>query len=191
MEIILLERIKNLGNIGDLVNVKDGYARNFLLKKEKALRATEGNKKTFKEQKEEIEKANLKKKEEATSNSKIVNDKTIVVIRQAADDGRLYGSVTNKDVSKTVLELFKIDLAFEKVIFHEKIKNTGIYKISLELHAEVFATINIVVSRSKDEAKIAIEKQKKLETAKKSGKQEKLEKSEKPQDSVIPNPETK
>ena len=174
MEVILLEKVKKLGGTGELVTVKDGYARNYLFTKSKALRATRENKERFQEQKELIRKNNAEKKEIALQNSKKFNDKTFPVIRQAGDDSRLYGSVTNRDIANILKSNFNIDIPVENIILHNKIKSTGFYNINVELHADVEAKIRIVVARSEEEAKILL--------AQEEAKGEKEQKDEKSND---------
>ena len=161
MEVILLEKIKKLGNIGELVTVKDGYARNYLFTKSKALRATKENKGNFQAQKDLIRKNNVEKKEIALQNSKKINDRAFPVIRQAGDDGRLYGSVTNKDISNILKSNFNIDIPVENIILRNKIKDTGFHNINVELHADVEAKIRIIVARSEEEAKFLLAQEEK------------------------------
>ena len=159
MEIILLERIKRLGNIGDFVNVKDGYARNYLLVRNKALRVTAENRTKFEAQKELIEKNNAEKKAIALNHLDKIKDKTFVIIRQAGDDGRLYGSVTNKDVASILITNYSIDTPVENIILHGKIKEMGFHHITVELHADVEAKIRVVIARSQEEAKNELKKE--------------------------------
>ena len=150
MEVILLEKIKKLGDVGNLVHVKDGYARNYLFAKNKALRATKENKEKFQAQKDLIEKNNAEKKKIALQNFEKINNKTLPIIRQAGDDGRLYGSVTNKDIANILLSNFNINLSIENVILHNKIKEIGLHNVNLALHADVEVTIKINVARSEE-----------------------------------------
>ena len=159
MEVILLEKIKKLGNIGNLVRVKDGYARNYLFANNKALRATKENKEKFQAQKDLIEKNNAEKKKIALQNFEKINNKILPIIRQAGDDGRLYGSVTNKDIANTLTSNFSINLPIENIILHNKIKEIGLHNINLELHADVEVKIKIIVARSEEEAKNVLGKE--------------------------------
>lgn len=159
METILLEKIKKLGDAGDLVTVKDGYARNYLLPKNKALRATKENKEKFQAQRDLIRKNNAEKKEIALRNFKKINGKIFSIIRQAGDDGKLYGSVTNKDIANIVASSSNIDILVENVILHNKIKDIGLHSVDVELHADVEAKIRIIVARSEEEAKSTLEKE--------------------------------
>ena len=159
MEVILLEKIKKLGNIGNLVRVKDGYARNYLFANNKALRATKENKEKFQAQKDLIEKNNAEKKKIALQNFEKINNKILPIIRQAGDDGRLYGSVTNKDIANTLTSNFSINLPIENIILHNKIKEIGLHNVNLELHADVEVKIKIIVARSEEEAKNVLGKE--------------------------------
>jgi large subunit ribosomal protein L9 len=161
MKVLLLEKIKKLGNIGDLVDVKDGYARNYLFTRKKALRFTKENQEKFEAEKGIIEKANAEKSKLAIKNSKLIDGKTLVVIRQAGDDGKLYGSVTNKDITNILKLEFQVEVSLESIVLGEKIKEIGFYDITVELHAEVDAKMRLVVARSKEEAKNSLEAEKK------------------------------
>ena len=160
MEIILLEKIQKLGQIGDVVKVKPGYARNFLVPQGKALYATEENKNVFKEKKENIEADNLKKKSEAEKLLKQFTDKEVILIRAASDSGQLYGSVTSKDIAKSLNEE-KLSVNKNQIILNKSLKYLTYEKISITLHPEVFTEIILNVARSKEEA----EKQSKTKKA--------------------------
>ena len=151
MEIILLEKIQKLGQIGDVVKVKPGYARNFLVPQGKALYATEENKDVFKEKKVKIEADNLKKKTEAEKIVKNFLDKEIVLIRAASDSGQLYGSVTSKDIANALNEE-KLSINKNQIIFNKSLKYLTYEKISIVLHPEVITEIILNVARSKEEA---------------------------------------
>ncbi|WPX96900.1 50S ribosomal protein L9 [Candidatus Bandiella euplotis] len=179
MEIILLEKIKKLGNIGDVVQVKDGYARNYLLIRNKALRVTASNKAKFEAQKELIEKANIEKRKEALLDLQKIDGKTFAVVRQAGDDGRLYGSVTNRDIANILASNFDIKINVESITLHNKIKEIGFHHVSIELHADVEAKIRIIVARSQEEAKNELQKEKEASNLSKSDTaQQSSEKSE-------------
>jgi len=160
MKVLLLEKIKKLGNIGDLVDVKDGYARNYLFARKKALRFTKENEERFEAEKEIIEKANVEKNKLATKYSKKISGKTLMFIRQAGDDGKLYGSVTNKDIASTFKSEFLIEVLVENIIINEKIKEIGFHDIVVELHAEVNAKLRLIVDRSKEEARNILDNEK-------------------------------
>jgi large subunit ribosomal protein L9 len=151
MQVILLERIGRLGQMGDTVNVKDGYARNFLLPRGKALRATEANKKKFEGQRVHLEARNLELKTEAEGVSVKLNGKTFVAIRQAGDTGQLYGSVSTRDIAEIVTAGgFSADRG--QVILDQPIKTLGMHEVRMQLHPEVVSKISINVARSEEEA---------------------------------------
>ena len=144
MEIILLEKINNLGEIGQKIKVKDGYARNYLLPKKIAVRATEENKKIFEEKKEELQKANNEKIRLAEEKLKLL-PKSIMLFREASEQGALFGSVSARDISKEINSLKKMELAAKDVILKKSIKELGSFDAEILLHAEVIAKIVIIV----------------------------------------------
>ena len=151
MEVILLERIGKLGQMGDVVRVKDGFARNFLLPRGKALRATTDNKKRFEEMKSELQARNLEMKGEAGKLGGKLNGKTYVVLRQASESGQLFGSVSTRDIAS----LIKADggeVNRSHIVLNAPIKTIGQYKVPLALHPEVEVAITVTVARSADEA---------------------------------------
>jgi large subunit ribosomal protein L9 len=151
MKVILLERVERLGAIGDVVNVKDGFARNFLLPRSKALRATSANMQVFDAQRAEIEARNARAREQASQAGETLDGTTYVLIRQAGETGQLYGSVSGRDVSDVVnAEGGKIDRAM--VVLDKPIKTLGVHPVKVKLHAEVSITVNINIARSQDEA---------------------------------------
>lgn len=151
MKVILLERVERLGALGDVVNVKDGFARNFLLPRSKALRANAANLKVFDDMRVDIEARNAKAREAAEKSGKKLDGATYVMIRQAGESGLLYGSVSGRDVADAVnAESGKIDRAM--VVLDRPIKTLGLHPVKLRLHAEVLVTIQVNVARSKDEA---------------------------------------
>ena len=151
MQVILLERVEKLGQMGDEVRVKDGFARNFLLPKKKALRATKANREFFQTQKIKLEAHNLERKKEADAIAKKMDGKSFVLIRQAGDRGQLYGSVTPRDIAMVMEEGgFKVDR--HQVHISVAIKNIGIFTLPVVLHPEVKVNITINVARSEDEA---------------------------------------
>ena len=157
MQVILLERVESLGQMGDVVNVKPGYARNFLLPRQKALRATKENVIFFDTQKKVLEAENLKKKGEAEKVSKKIDGLKIAIIRQASEAGQLYGSVTARDIADGVVEKgFKIDRT--QVTMDRNYKLLGLYPVKIHLHPEVSVEITINIARSAEEAKIQEEK---------------------------------
>ncbi len=152
MQIILLEKVSKLGQIGDIVNVKDGFARNYLLPQKKALRANPKNIKIFEERKEKLEINNLEQKKDADKISKKMGDLSVVIIRQASESGQLYGSVTSRDIAKSISEV-GYETNRKQIILNNTIKQIGIYKIEVALHPEVIKTIDVNVARSSEEAK--------------------------------------
>lgn len=152
MEIILLEHVEKLGKMGDRVQVKSGYARNYLLPQNKALRATEANVAYFEKQKAELEARNQKLFDEASKKSEELKGFSAVLIRQAAETGQLYGSVTIRDIAKAINEA-GVELERRFVALDKPIKYLGVYPVKLSLHPEVSQTVLVNIARSADEAK--------------------------------------
>ena len=151
MKVVLLERVENLGAIGDVVSVKDGFARNFLLPRDKARRATSANLKAFEVERAAIEARNEKNKAEAQKVADKIDGQTYVMIRQAGETGQLYGSVAGRDVAEAVqAEGGKIERS--QVVLNTAIKTLGVHEVLVRLHAEVSATVKINIARSADEA---------------------------------------
>ncbi len=151
MKVILLERVERLGALGDVVNVKDGFARNFLLPRSKALRANSANLKVFEGQRHEIEARNTKAREAASESGQGLDGTSYILIRQAGETGQLYGSVSGRDVADIVNgEGGKIDRSM--VVLDKPIKTLGVHEVKVKLHAEVTVTIKINIARSQDEA---------------------------------------
>ncbi len=151
MEIILLEHVEKLGKMGDKVNVKNGYARNYLLPSKKALRATEANVAFFEKQKAELEAHNKALLEKATEKAEALKGFKAVLIRQAAETGQLYGSVTIRDIAAAIKEA-GFDVERRYVYLEKPIKDLGVYQVKLNLHPEVSQTILVNVARTADEA---------------------------------------
>ena len=151
MEVILLERIGKLGQMGDVVRVKDGYARNFLLPRGKALRATDDNKSKFEGMKVELQARNLELKGGAEKVAAKLDGKTIVVIRQASESGQLFGSVSTRDIAG-LLNADGADVSRTQVSLNAPIKTIGQYKVPLTLHPEVESIVTVIVARSAGEA---------------------------------------
>lgn len=151
MEVILLEHVNKLGKMGDKVNVKNGYARNYLLPQNKALRATEANVAYFEKQKAELEAHNKALFDAATAQAEALKGFKAVLIRQAAETGQLYGSVTIRDIAVALKEAGH-EVERRLVYLEKPIKDLGIYKVQLNLHPEVVQTILINVARTADEA---------------------------------------
>jgi large subunit ribosomal protein L9 len=151
MEVILLERISRLGQMGETVKVKDGYARNFLLPQGKALRANEANKKKFEGQRAQLEARNLERKSEATKVAEQLDGKSFVVVRSAGETGQLYGSVSTRDISE-ILTAEGFTVARNQVELNQPIKSIGLVNIAIALHPEVEVTIALNIARSAEEA---------------------------------------
>ncbi|HEX5446591.1 MAG TPA: 50S ribosomal protein L9 [Pirellulales bacterium] len=151
MEVILLERVAKLGQMGDIVRVKDGFARNFLLPRGKALRATAENKSRYESMKSELQARNLELKGGAEKLASTLDGKSIVVLRQASEAGQLYGSVSTRDIA-TLLNADGGTINRSQVALNTPIKAIGQYKVPLALHPEVETNITVIVARSEDEA---------------------------------------
>ena len=153
MDIILLERVAKLGQMGDVVSVKQGYARNFLLPQGKALRVNAANMKSFEAQKAQLEAQNLETKKEADAMAAKLDGETFIVIRSASDGGNLYGSVTTRDAAESATAAgFTVDK--KQVALIEPIKELGIHDVAVKLHPEVTAIIKLNVARSVEEAEL-------------------------------------
>jgi len=150
MQVILLERVGKLGQMGDVVRVKDGFARNFLLPRGKALRATAENKSRFESMKGELQARNLELKGEADKVAAALDGKTIVVLRQASESGQLFGSVTTRDIAG-MLNADGAEVNRSQVALNAPIKTIGQFKVPLALHPEVESTITVIVARSAQE----------------------------------------
>jgi large subunit ribosomal protein L9 len=151
MEVILLERVGKLGQMGETVRVKDGFARNFLLPKGKALRATSENKARFETMKVDLEARNLERKGEADKVGAKLNGQSVVVIRQASETGQLYGSVSTRDIARMLGDAgFSVDRT--QVVLNAPIKAIGVHQVPVALHPEVEVTVTVTVARSADEA---------------------------------------
>ena len=153
MDIILLQRIEKLGSIGDVVTVKDGYARNFLLPQKKALRANEANKKVFEANRDRLEKENAERRTEAEKAGEKVDGVEIVLIRAASNTGQLYGSVNVRDIAAALADKGH-DIDKKQVIMGDPIKAIGMHEVRIDLHPEVSVTIKANVARSDDEAEL-------------------------------------
>lgn len=153
MQVILLQRVAKLGQMGDVVDVRAGYARNFLLPQGKALTASAANIKSFEVQKAQLEARNLETKKEAEALATKLDGQQFIVIRQAADGGSLYGSVTPRDVADVATEEgFSVDR--KQVVIEKPIKDLGLHSATVTLHPEVIVTVSLNVARSPEEAEI-------------------------------------
>jgi large subunit ribosomal protein L9 len=151
MQVILLERIERLGQLGDVVNVKPGFARNYLLPKKKALRANKDNMAYFESKRAEIEAANAKRRDEAKGTAGKLEGYKLVLVRQAGEGGQLYGSVSARDIADALAEK-KMPVERTQVVLANPIKNLGVFQVPVRLHADVKVTIEVTVSRSLEEA---------------------------------------
>jgi large subunit ribosomal protein L9 len=153
MEVVLLERVEKLGQMGDVVNVKDGYARNYLLPQSKALRATAANMAQFEAQRAQLEARNLEAKTEAAAVAEKLDGQQFVIIRQASEAGSLYGSVVARDVADVATEGgFTVEK--RQIVLEKPVKELGLHDMRVVLHPEVSATITVNVARSEEEAEL-------------------------------------
>ncbi len=156
MDVILLERVDKLGNIGDVVKVKDGFARNFLLPNKKALRSNEANRKVFEKNRENIVAENAARRSEAEVEAKDIDGTTVTLIRQASNTGQLYGSVAVRDLIE-ILEAEGHKVSKSAIVLNKPIKAIGLYEVKVSLHPEVSVTIKVNIARSPEEAKMQAE----------------------------------
>ena len=173
MEVILLESLNKLGGIGDLVSVKDGYARNYLIPQKKALRANDENKEYFSKIKQDLVEKNKKTIEDAKLTVQKISKLDVIFIRNASDNGQLYGSVSPKDISNYFTEK-KIIIKPSNVNFHDAIKKIGIYNINIKLHPEVGCNLEINIATSEENAKTQRKEFEKPEKEIKDNKSEKI-----------------
>lgn len=153
MDVILLERIEKLGQMGDVVTVKPGFARNYLLPRKKALRATDDNRGVFERQRTQLEAENLKDRQEAERVAKDLNGLTVIIVRQASDSDQLYGSVTPRDIAGGITEA-GITADRRQVKLDRPIKTVGMHPIRVDLHPEVSVELIVNVARSREEAEM-------------------------------------
>ena len=151
MQVVLLERIEKLGQMGDVVNVKDGFARNFLLPQKKALRATEKNMAVFEAQRAQLEARNLELRKDAEAVGEKMEGASVIIVRQASESDQLYGSVSARDIAEALTETgFSIDKA--QIILDRPIKTVGLFDVRVSLHPEVIVDVSVNVARSEEEA---------------------------------------
>ena len=151
MKVVLLERVQNLGAIGDVVTVKDGFARNFLLPRTKALRATASNLKVFEGQRAQIEAKNADNRAAADRSGERRDGKSYILIRQAGENGQLYGSVSGRDVAEAVQQdQGRVDRSM--IVLDKPLKTLGVHDVKVQLHPEVTVTLHVNIARSQDEA---------------------------------------
>ena len=151
MDVILLERVEKLGSMGQVVKVKDGYARNYLLPLGKALRATEANKQKFERDRSQLEARNAERRSGAEGEAVKLNGKSFIILRQAGEGGQLYGSVTTRDIAQAASSA-NIQVLRTQVMLEQPIKTIGLYKVRIALHPEVVTEVQVNVARSQDEA---------------------------------------
>jgi large subunit ribosomal protein L9 len=152
MEVILLERVSKLGHMGEVVKVKEGYARNYLLPRGKALRANEANKARFEAQRASLEARNAETRKSAEGEARKIDGKSLTIIRQAGESGQLYGSVSPRDIAEAAAAATGVAVNRNHVELVSPIKTIGIYTVALALHPEVLVNVQVNVARSEDEA---------------------------------------
>ena len=150
MEVILIENIEKLGKVGDVVKVKDGYARNYLIPKKKVLRASKENLKVFEEKKSVIEAEEKKRKIKSEEIAKKIKDLEVIIIRNAAENGQLYGSVTSKDIVKEIVLLNKIELLNEQINLKKTLKSIGVYEVEISVYTDLKIKILVSVAKTKE-----------------------------------------
>lgn len=153
MQIILLERVEKLGSIGDVVNVKDGFARNYLLPQKKALRANEANRKVFEANRERLEAENAARRSQAEKAGEKVDGTELVLIRSSSNSGQLYGSVSVRDIADA-LKAQGHDINKSQIILERPIKTLGVFEVRVAMHPEVHVTVKANIARSDDEAEL-------------------------------------
>lgn len=154
MQVILLEKIERLGTLGEEVRVKDGFARNYLLPQNKALRATDANRAYFQKEKASLEAANAKRREAAEKETKKLDKLNVAIIRQASEAGALYGSVSTRDIADAITALTKVTVERNHVILNSPLKALGLFPVNVALHPEVKVEVTINIARSEEEAEI-------------------------------------
>ena len=147
MDVILLENLMNLGNIGDKVTVKDGYGRNFLLKQGKAVRFNKENEDFVNKKKAELNKKNIELKNQFLKIAKLVNNKTIILNKESKENGDLYGSIKPKEISNLIKEQIKAEISPSQIVLKDEINKIGIFRISINLHSEVQTSISVKIDK--------------------------------------------
>ncbi|PJB70802.1 MAG: 50S ribosomal protein L9 [Alphaproteobacteria bacterium CG_4_9_14_3_um_filter_47_13] len=156
IQVILLEHVDHLGNLGDVVKVKPGYARNFLIPQSKALRATADNVAYFESRKKDIEKQNETKRKEAEKDAEKLADMTVTIIRHASEGGHLYGSVAARDIAEIAAQKSGLTIGRSMVTIHNAFKTIGLFNVTIALHPEVKLDIRVNIARSEEEAKVQL-----------------------------------
>mgnify|MGYP001379063907 CR=1 FL=1 len=170
MEVILIENIEKLGKVGDVVKVKDGYARNYLIPKKKVLRANKENLKVFEEKKSVIEAEEKKRREKSEEIAKKIKDSELIIIRNAAENGQLYGSVTSKDIIKEIMLMKEVELINEQVYLKKSLKSIGVYEIEISVYTDIKIKILVSVAKTKE---LGLEQIKEFKNPKKTTKEKK------------------
>lgn len=156
MEVILVKPIKKLGKIGNLVKVKNGFGRNWLIPQGLAIRATEKNKRLIESQKHDLEEKNTQAKDEASLLAKKIENKDLLFVRQSAADGRLFGSVNNKEIAKELSAIAACDIPFSAIDLEAPLKTIGAYNVDIHLHHDVTTTVAVIIARTESEAQDAL-----------------------------------
>ncbi|HJD57243.1 MAG TPA: 50S ribosomal protein L9 [Rickettsia endosymbiont of Sericostoma sp.] len=152
MEVILIKPVRKLGKIAEILKVKKGFARNYLIPRKLAIRATEINKQFIETQKHDLEEKDLKIRSEAEAINNIISSKELVFIRQSSDDGRLFGSVNNKEIAESLSKASSQLISHLNIILNKPIKSTGVFVVEVRLHADLSTNITVIVARSESEA---------------------------------------
>ncbi len=152
MEVILIKPVRKLGKIAEILKVKKGFARNYLIPRKLAIRATEINKQFIETQKHDLEEKDLKIRYEAEAINNIISSKELVFIRQSSDDGRLFGSVNNKEIAESLSKASSQLISHLNIILNKPIKSTGVFVVEVRLHADLSTNITVIVARSESEA---------------------------------------
>ena len=160
MEIILIEPVRKLGKIGDVLKVADGFGRNYLLPRKLAIRATEFNKELMVKQKHEFEAKDRRVKEEVERINALIKEQKLVFIRQTSDDSKLFGSVTNKEIADKLSKNVSYNISHSNIILDKQIKSTGIYAVEIRLHVELSTIVTVIVAKSESEAQDYLREQK-------------------------------
>lgn len=160
MEIILIKPVRAVGRIGDLVKVKNGFGRNYLIPQNLAVRATEANKQLIESKKAEFEAKNLQARIIADTNSQLIAGQEIMLVKTSSGDGRLFGSITNKEIAAALTKLCSYNVSHSNVLLEGSIKSVGVFTVQIMLHAEVTVSVIVAVGRSEAEASKALEEYK-------------------------------
>lgn len=160
MEVILIKPVRKLGKIGEIHKVTDGFGRNYLLPQKLAIRATELNKELIVKQKHELEEKDTQIKEEITKINDLIKDQKLIFVRQTSDDGKLFGSVNNKEIAEKLSQAVSYPISHLNIILDTQIKSIGVYKVEVRLHAELSTDVTVIVARSESEVQDYLREQK-------------------------------